>query len=63
MMEKKALKKLTYTQTVGKIRELQELLQKYQSKGKDLPSDFNYKDTILALHYLRNRLRSLKNRV
>jgi hypothetical protein len=62
-MDKKAFKKLTYSQTVGKIRELQELLQKYQSKDKELPKDFNYKDTILALHYLRNRLRSLKNRV
>jgi len=61
-MDKKALKRLTYIQTVSKIREFQELLKKYQANDKDLPPDFNYKDTILGLHFLRNRMRSLKNR-
>ena len=61
-MNRKEFKDLSYDGTVSKLKEYLELLGKYTDKSLDLPSNFDYKETVMTINYLRNRARCVKNR-
>lgn len=54
------LKSLSTNQIVEEIKKLQDLLSKYGKGDPSLPKDFNYKNTIFTLRYLRMRQISRK---
>jgi hypothetical protein len=54
------LKSFSLSQVVTEIKRLQDLLSKYEKGDPSLPSDFNYKETIYTLRYLRMRQISWK---
>lgn len=54
------LKSLSAGQVVEEIRRLQDLLSKYGKGDPSLPKDFNYKNAIFTLRYLRMRQISIK---
>jgi hypothetical protein len=54
------LKSFSYAQIVEEIKRVQDLLSKYTKGDPSLPHDFNYKETIFTLRYLRLRQISRK---
>jgi hypothetical protein len=54
------MNKLSLEEIVKEINRLKGLLDIYNKNDSDLPSDFNYKDTILLLQHLRNKQKTFK---
>lgn len=49
-------------EVIEEIRSLQQDIQKYREGSFDLPENFEYRDALKRLEFLRNRKRSLKRR-
>jgi len=52
--------KETLEYIISEINKLKDLLELYNKNSLDLPSNFNYRDTILSLQHLRNKQKTYK---